>query len=272
MEKIFFQSSLPRSGSTLLQNLFAQHPDFYASPTSGLIDLLFASRKNYTEGLEFKAQDASLMESAFKSYCYHGMVGYYDAITDAKYVVDKSRGWGIHYDLLNSFYPNPKIVCLVRDLRDIFTSMEKKYRANPTKADPVLDWTTGKGTSTPKRIDEWLSKPPVGLAIERLSEIIRQGIDKNIHFVKYEDLTMYPQQTMTLIYDYFGVPYHNHDFDNVEQRTKEDDTIYGIYGDHVIRKDVKPQKSEADKILGKDVTKWIYDNFTWFFNRFNYAK
>jgi len=28
MEQLFFQSSLPRSGSTLLQNILAQNPDF----------------------------------------------------------------------------------------------------------------------------------------------------------------------------------------------------------------------------------------------------
>lgn len=272
MERLFFQSSLPRSGSTLLQNIIAQRPDFYATPTSGVLELIYAARKNYTDGLEFKAQDASMMDAAFKSFCYNGMKGYYESITPARYVIDKSRGWGIHYELLNSIYPNPKIVCVIRDLRDIFTSMEKKFRANPTKDDPILDWSTGKGTTTPKRIDEWLTKPPVGLAIERLLEILRQGIDKHIHFVKYEDLTLHPQQTMSLIYDYFGISDYKHDFDNVEQLTKEDDTIYGLYGDHVIRNKVVPMKSEADRILGKDVTKWIYDNFSWFYNRFNYAK
>ena len=47
-EKIFFQSSLPRSGSTLLQNILAQNPDFYATPTSGVLELLYAARANYS--------------------------------------------------------------------------------------------------------------------------------------------------------------------------------------------------------------------------------
>jgi len=150
--------------------------------------------------------------------------------------------------------------------------MEKKFRANQLKHDPILRWDLMRGTSTPKRIDEWCATPPIGMAIERLSEIIRQGIDKNILFVKYEDLTMHPQTTMSLIYDFLKVPDYKHDFDNVEQRTKEDDSVYGIYGDHVIRPKVTPLRSEADKILGKDVTKWIYDNFNWFYQRFGYDK
>jgi len=272
MSVIFFQSSMPRSGSTLLQNIIAQRPDFYVTPTSGLLELLVAARGNYTQSPEFKAQDSELMRDAFYSFCLNGMKGYFSGITDKPYVIDKSRGWGIHYDFLNGFYPSPKIVCMVRDMRDIFASMEKKYRANPDKADPILDWMSGRGTTTPKRIDAWIASPPVGIAIERLTEIIRQGLDKHIHFVRYEDLTMRPQQTMSLIYNYFGIQDYQHDFDNVEQVTIEDDSVYGKYGDHQIRKKVMPMKSDADRILGKDVTNWIADNFAWYFQRFGYAK
>lgn len=92
MEKIFFQSSLPRSGSTLLQNLIGQNPDFYVTPTSGLLELIYAARANYTNSPEFKAQDADLMKKAFLGFCKSGMEGYFNSITDKKYVMDKSRG------------------------------------------------------------------------------------------------------------------------------------------------------------------------------------
>jgi len=59
MKKIFFQSSLPRAGSTLLQNVMGQNPDFYVTPTSGVLELLYASRGNFTSSPEFKAQDSN---------------------------------------------------------------------------------------------------------------------------------------------------------------------------------------------------------------------
>lgn len=37
---IAFQSSLPRSGSTLFSNIVGQNPAFHVTPTSGLLDLL----------------------------------------------------------------------------------------------------------------------------------------------------------------------------------------------------------------------------------------
>ena len=50
MEKLFFQSSLPRAGSTLLQNIMGQNPDFYVTPTSGVLELVYAAnwvKNNY---------------------------------------------------------------------------------------------------------------------------------------------------------------------------------------------------------------------------------
>ena len=110
MEKLFFQSSLPRAGSTLLQNILAQNPKIYATPTSGVLELIFAARNNYTNSPEFKAQDPELMKSGFLSFCKQGMRGYFEAITDKPYIIDKSRGWGIHYDFLNQIYPEPKLL------------------------------------------------------------------------------------------------------------------------------------------------------------------
>jgi sulfotransferase len=272
VEKIFYQSSLPRAGSTLFQNLMAQNPDFYCTPTSGVLELIFAARANYTNSAEFIAQDANLMRDGFLNFCKEGMDGFYNAITDKKYVLDKSRGWGIHYDFLNTIQPNPKIICMVRDLRDIFASMEKNFRSAPEKSSNILDWSKMQGTTVPKRIDIWAQNPPVGLAIERLTEIYRQGINNKMLFIKFEDLCLYPEMTMKKVYDYLGVDYYNHDFDNIEQITKEDDEVYGVFGDHKIRTKLEPVRSRAKELLGKDVTDWIYNNYKWFFDEFKYSK
>jgi sulfotransferase len=170
MDKIFFQSSLPRAGSTLLQNILGQNPDFYVTPTSGVLELLFSARQNYTKDVAFQAQDSGLMKKGWLNFCRQGVEGFFNSITDKKYVVDKSRGWGIHYDFLNSFYPNPKIVCMVRDLRSIYTSMEKNFRKNSDKDPGIVNWAEMKGTTTAKRVDVWAQHPPIGIAIERFNK------------------------------------------------------------------------------------------------------
>lgn len=270
MKKIFFQSSLPRAGSTLLQNVIGQNPDFYVTPTSGVLELLYASRGNFTSSPEFKAQDQKEMETAFKSYCKGGLEGFFNGITDKPYVMDKSRGWGIHYNFLNSFYPNPKIICMVRDLRGVYASMEKNFRKNQHLDSGIVNHSQMKGTTTEKRVDIWATTQPVGLAIERLYQIIREGIDKNVLFIKFEDFCQSPEQEMNKIYDYLQLPHYKHDFKNVEQLTQEDDSVYGIYGDHKIKKEVKPVKDDWEQVLGSGLCNGIRQKYSWFYDYFRY--
>lgn len=161
---------------------------------------------------------------------------------------------------------------MVRDLRDVFASMENNFRKQPEKAQSIVNWAEMRGTTIPKRIDIWSQNPPIGLAIERLQEIIRLGNDKHILFVKYEDLSLYPTTEMIRIYKYLGIDYFAHDFDNIIQFTKEDDTVYGAFGDHTIRHELKLLPSKAKQLLGKDVSDWIFTNYKWFNDYFKYTK
>ena len=272
MENIFFQSSLPRAGSTLLQNILGQNPDFYVTPTSGVLELLFAARVNYTNDKAFQAQDPKLMKKGWLNFCHQGIKGFFNGITDKKYVVDKSRGWGIHYDFLNSFYTNPKIVCMVRDLRSIYTSMEKNFRKNADKDSGMVNWNEMVGTTTAKRVDIWAQNPPIGIAVERLKQMIDEGIDKNILFIRFEDLTSNPQTELNKIYDFFEIERYQHDFQNVEQLTQEDDTVHGIFGDHTIRKEVKPVHEQHNKYLGMELSQNIVNTYPWFYEYFNYNR
>ncbi len=273
-EQIFFQSSMPRSGSTLFQNILGQNPDFYVTPTSGVLELVFGARANYTNSPEFKAQDTQLMQAGFKEFCYQGMTGFYNAITDRKYVIDKSRGWGVYRPFLESFYPNPKVICLVRDLRSVVSSYEKIYRKNPLKHDPIRDDLNGRGTIVHKRVDEWMAATnTIGRAVERIQESIRLGHDSKMLFIRYEDLCLNPENEMKKVYEFLELPQYQHDFDNIEQITKEDDEVYGLTSDlHTIRPSLSLNQPDYKQILGVDICNWLYDQYKWYFDKFSYKK
>jgi len=270
VSKVFFQSSLPRAGSTLLQNVMGQNPDFYVTPTSGVLELLYAARANYSSSPEFKAQDAKLMKDGFTSFCKSGLEGFFNSVTDKPYVIDKSRGWGVHYGFLNSFYPEPKIICMVRDLRGVYASMEKNFRKSQHMDAGIVNHAQMKGTTTEKRVDIWAQSQPVGLAIERLYQIIKEGNDKKMLFIRHEDFCKNPDKEMRRVYEYLGLPYFQHDFDNVEQITVEDDSVYGIYGDHTIKNKIEPLKNDYNQILGANVCNWIKNQYKWFYDEFKY--
>lgn len=272
IKKIFFQSSLPRSGSTLLQNIIAQNSDFYVTPTSGILELIYGARENYTNSHEFRAQDPDIMKKAFANFCLEGMKGYFEAITKKSYVIDKSRGWGYYFTWLEEILgEKPKIICMVRDARDIICSMEKKFRANPDKSSPLVNHAQMQGITTAQRVDLWFASQPFGLALTRLNEIIRQGNDVHMLFIRYEDLCLYPEREMNKVYDYLEIKPYRHNFKKIEQITKEDDEVYGIFGDHTIRTNLEMKHSDAKQVLGSDICKWIRDTgCPWYFEKFGY--
>jgi sulfotransferase len=270
--QIFFQSSLPRAGSTLLQNIMGQNPEFYVTPTSGVLELVYAARNNYTNSPEFKAQDQDLMKKGFLSFCRNGVEGFFHAITDKPYILDKSRGWGVHYGFLNSFYPNPKIICMVRDVRAVYSSMEKNFRKNPHKENGIQNVPQLVGTTLNKRIDIWASGMPVGVAIDRLQDVIQQNIADKMLFIRYEDLMDNPVDEMTRIYEYLGLPYYEeHDFENITQLTHEDDRVHGIYGDHQLRPKFERKPDDYMEVLGYEISMNIKNHYKWFYDYFGYV-
>jgi sulfotransferase len=271
--KIFFQCSLPRSGSTLLQNIMGQNPDFYVTPTSGLIELIFGARKNYSEAPEFISNpDKQLLTKSFAAFCNHGIHAYAAAMTDKKYFLDKGRSWGIYYDWISSFLPyEPKIICMVRDLRDIICSMEKLFRKNPDKENGIVNWGTLQNTTLAKRIDFYSTNVPVGIAMDRLESVMQNGTASKMLFIKYEDFCLRPDTEMARIYNFFELPYFQHNYDFISQITIEDDSIYNM-SDHTIRNTLDMQQSDAVRILGQPICDWIFQRYNWFYDYFKYNR
>lgn len=271
VEKIFYQSSMPRAGSTLLQNILAQNPDIHTTPTSGLCDLLLNAKNNFTNGIEFKAQDSKMMEEGFRGFCKNALYGFYNNITDRKYVVDKCRGWSVTYDFLNWFDSDPKVIIMIRDLRGIVSSLEKKFRQNQHLDVGFQNWGELKGTTTDKRVDMYLSvAPPLSAPIDIIYDIITRRISQKCLFVKFEDLTKNPNDELKKIYNYLEIPYYKHNFEYVEQYTQENDVFYRPFGDHHIRGTVKPLEEDYYQVLGKHNCDYIVKKYEWYYKAFKY--
>ncbi len=271
---VFFNSSMPRACSTLLQNILNQNPDVYATSTDGSLELLYGARANFTSSPEFKAQDHDLMLKAWRGFCKGGLEGYCKGISDKQHTCIKSRGIGIHYNWYSTFMGEDiKVICMVRNLKSIYSSMEKIYRMNQESHQGIQNHSEMKGTTTAKRVDIWTNSQPIGLALERFNQMFLEGIDKKCLFVRAEDLTSKPETEMNRIYDYLirEIEPYKHDFDNVQQTTMEDDSVYGISSTlHKIKTKVEPLKPDYYDILGKDICKWIDTNFAWYQSAFNY--
>jgi sulfotransferase len=270
VKQVIFNASLPRAGSTLLQNVLMQNPDIYSTPTSGVIEFLLNARTIYSTGDAFKAQDPKEMEKAFHSFCVNGLYGYFNALTDRPYVVDKSRAWLGNFRFANFIQPGSKAIVMVRDLRGIFASMEKNYRKNSHKDPQIVNGVQLKNMTADTRLQHFSVSPPVGPALEWLYDAVQQGYDQHMLFIRFEDFTRDPETEMKRVYHYLNLPYFQHDFDNVEQLTHENDVIHGIFGDHQIQPKIQPLAEDYTSILGFHNCDKIKQHYGWFYTRFNY--
>lgn len=266
---LFFNSSMPRSGSELLQVILHQNPAIYASPTSPLLEYQFAARAN-TNLPEVRSQNSELMEIAFLSMCRGMAESYYKHVTDRPYVIDKNRGWSHYWEWVNQWNPNPKMICMVRDLRAVVASMERVYRktrhlpVGPDNPSQIQNMTVM------DRVNYWLNTQPIGLALARTADCFQRNIAKNILFVRYEDLCDYPEQTLGNVYRYLGLPEYKHDFNKIEKQVQEDDSLFGPYGSHKIQPFLSKSKKNWSEVLPQPASDHIVKAASWYFSTFQY--
>jgi len=110
------------------------------------------------------------------------------------------------------------------------------------------------------------------VSIGEINQTFLEGINKEVLYIRAEDLTSYPQREMDKIYQYLEIQSFKHDFDNIEQTIKEDDSVYGLTSDlHTIRQKVQPLTPDYNEILGKQVCDWIDNNLAWYQQSFGYT-
>jgi sulfotransferase len=279
VENQIYVSGLPRAMSTLMCNVLANNPKIVGGETSPLLEYVFGARANFSSVPEVKsALTAEIMERSFLDFCSGGMISYANSMIrevkpEATVYLDKSRGWIRMYDLLEKINDTPpKIIVMVRDLRAVVASMEKKWRDNPQVMDSRDNSTNMDFQTLDNRVNHFLNDHPLGLALGRLYDAVATGTIKNMLVVRAEDFCMFPEKTMKAVYKYIDELYYEMDYSNVQQVTVENDRVgdFGIYGDHIIRNDIQPISNDYKEILGKDICQNIKTNFAWFYNEFKY--
>lgn len=211
-----------RSGSTLLCNILNQNPKFYASDTSHIPNTLNVLNNIHSNSpiIKYKAnfepeKTQEKINKMFKSV----VESWYDK---GEVVFDKSREWSFHARTLAKIYPDAKIICLVRDLRNIFNSIIKQDDKFPliTNEQDVFDSTMR------SHFDAHFAKHGlIGRYLNGIGDMIDRALE-NVLYVKYEDLSTKPMETMKKIYEFIGEEYFDHDFNKVKNVSQEPDGVW----------------------------------------------
>jgi sulfotransferase len=241
-----------------------QNPDFRASPTSGLLEVLFVIRNRWGEFVEHKALGEDESKEKLRRVLAATMESYH--ICDRPVIFDKSRGWLAHLEMAEWVLGREaRVLVPVRDLREVLASFERLWRDSARWTQLAIEkGEYFKAQTTAGRCDLWVREDqPVGLAYNRIKDALQRGYADRMYFVEYEKLTTRPENTMKGIYRFLGLPYFAHNFENVEQLTTEDDRVHGMGEIHTIRPRVEPQAITWPQVLGHEVASRYANQELW---------
>ena len=214
-----FLAGTPRSGSTLLAALLNEHSNLSVTPTGWLVPLVESMRQGYTNAETRKAwRDQEDARERFYSALRGACAGYLGRLG-----VEKSRGAPVALPSLHAAFGEcPRVVVMVRDLRDVVSSMERKHAAAPEiAAAPTLE----------ARVENWLKSGPLGESLTLLRDYGQSGWLRKAHVIRYEDLLSDPVGQVSAVVSYLGgtlksQPTHTAGDD------REHDAVHGPVGDH----------------------------------------
>ena len=256
MSNYYYLSGMPRTGSTLLGSLLAQHPDVYVSSTSPLNrimhDLYESLQDNALYGVDWHIDEMHLR--IFK----YMFAAWYEPIQQ-KHIFDKSRGWGFNIQAVQAYInENPKVLITHRPVPEILASFITLIEKDPKNHVDMKLFKANIEINNRSRAEFiWDSFKDYGYkstkgALELFPEVI--------HLVSYDDLINKTEDTMTGIWNYLEIEAPQHDFENVETYLRADDENWGIKDLHTIRPKIEKTSRDPREVLGDELFEY-YSQF-----------
>ena len=260
IEKTFyFMAGLPRSGSTVLSAILNQNPRFYSGPSSPVLSTMYAVENHLANdelfnGFPKPEQAKNIISSIIQQF--------YDDIQESV-VIDKNRAWTARVPYIEGYIgQQAKIICPVRDIDEILTSMIMMIRRNPYQ----------EGQGRINFIDEQLVKlniplsddnrceyiaGPQGILGQSLNAIVegfKQGFGDRIHFVEYKDLVNNPEETLSKLYEFLGEEPYEHTFEGLENKNQERDLrTYGLADMHHVYPKLESTAPSPSEVLSESI-------------------
>tara|TARA_R110000787_G_scaffold246993_1_gene352686 strand:+ start:547 stop:1326 length:780 start_codon:yes stop_codon:yes gene_type:complete len=231
MKNFFFLCGLPRAGNTLLASLMNQNPDVAVTANSMVADIFSSAEMLKNQHVYKNYTDEESLDNITR-----GILPNYYSHWKANNIIDRST-WGMpkHFDVLKKFIDNPKVIVLVRDLKEILASFVKySYSSNN-------NYITDNSSSLIERC-EYIMGDDGSLRtwVECVWNLNKPENRKYCYFVEYNDLVSNPQKEIKQIYEFLGIEPFEHHYTNLSQLEnngiKYDDSVLGE-GLHKVKED-----------------------------------
>lgn len=252
-------AGLPRSGSTLLSSILNQNPRFYSGPSSPVLSTMYTVENHLLNDELFngypKPNEANLIISSIIDHFYNDV--------EKPVIIDKNRAWTARVPYIESYLnQRAKIICPVRDIEEILTSMIIMIRRNPYReGNPRINFIDEQliKLNIPLNDDnrcEYIAGPNgiLGQSLNSIIQGINEGFCDRFYFVEYKDLVNKPKKTLKGLYEFLDEEYFEHTFNNLKNINRENDmNTYGIGDMHEIRPSLELTSPSPTEILSSYV-------------------
>jgi sulfotransferase len=222
-------SGLPRTGSTLLSAILDQNPEIHAEGNSAVCQLMWDTQMSCetAAGEQLSANNRMDTQDALVS----AIPAIYYRDVKATHIVDKCRSWTLpaNMEMLKRYVrDDPKVIVLTRPIDEIVESFVRLRKANNWEGDLESDLLI-----------------PDSEPIMRSLNGVKWAQENNngeFLFIEYADLVADTQGVIDSIYEFCGFDSFAHDFDMIVNNHPENDSVYGLIGQHDIRSSIGLRK------------------------------
>jgi tetratricopeptide (TPR) repeat protein len=187
-----FLVGFPRSGTTLLENVLAAHPEVVSLEEKDCLEQVSASYLASNEGLERLAH-ITPAEAMRARDAYWSRVRSFSVEPRGKVFIDKMPLASLQLPVIAKLFPNARILFARRDPRDVVLScFRRRFGMNPA----MYQLLTLEGAAS------------FYDAVMRLSELYRERLPLPQHLVRYESLVEDFECTARAACDFLGLEWN----------------------------------------------------------------
>jgi sulfotransferase len=248
----YFMGGLPRSGSTVLTAILNQHPEVYASPQSGLLDISY-NLKNQIYDLE--SWQSGLMHESYQT-TIDSLGNLFYSNIEKPIIIDKNRSWGTpgNHSIATTLNKIPKTILVLRPIIEVLSSFIRLAERNPNNFidKSIIDqdfFSKYYRNANDVRCDYLMrSNGEIDQSILAIATLVNKP--EICHLVWYDNLISDPQACLSGIYKFLDIYDFKHNFSKIKQLDKHDDSkIFGIKDLHSISSSIKASKTKPELVL-----------------------
>ena len=266
-KRLIYVTGLPRSGSTLLCQLLAHHPELYCpGHSSPLCSTLMGLRQHLSDNDFLRAQLDVEFDLVYQRLmnAFQGFMNGWFAETEKDWVVDKNRGWLNHIETVAQLDPNFRMVVCVRELGQIVGSIEAQHQKTILLDFPDhLANLSRYGRADKLLADTGVVGGPLG-SLEALQDLSTE-LQERLYYVVFEHLMQEPVSVMQGVYDWLQLPKAQFDPQNLTVKPHESDSYYRFKYPHATRDAIAAPHPHA---VPSRIQQQLQQKYTWFYQTF----